>query len=180
MIMLKILQDFDPCGRKMYAFDSFQGLPDLHPKDRNGSLVEGKPGEYAASEQTFISNLKRFKVYDNKTVVISKGWFNETCPISPVQKIAFLRMDGDLYASTMDVLQGLYHRVSPGGFVYVDDYGSYTGCQRAIDEFRALNNITEEIHYVAERENKKKYYYEAAWWRKRLFDVAIPALLKTG
>ena len=172
--MLKILMDFDPCGRKMYAFDSFQGLPGLHAKDKNGQLREGIPGRYAAAFTTFISNLKQLNVYNEDKIVIAQGWFSETCPISPVQKISFLRLDGDLYTSTIDVLRALYDRVSPGGFIYVDDYGSFTGCQRAVDEFRALNNITEEIHYIIDTEKHGKYYFEAIWWRKRFYETPFP------
>ena len=57
------------------------------------------------------------------------GWFNETCSQSPVSAISLLRMDGDLFESTWDVLVALYDRVLPGGFIYVDDYGGYNGCQ---------------------------------------------------
>jgi len=176
--MLRILKDFDPCGRKHYAFDSFEGLPNVHLKDKNGLLVEGQRGDYSTTEEAFVSNLRSFDVYDNETVVISKGWFNETCPRSPVKQIAFLRLDGDLYTSTMDALQALYHKVSRGGFIYVDDYGSFTGCQRAVDEFRAENNITEEIHYILEHEGKGRVNYEGIWWRKRIHDIPIPSTLK--
>lgn len=57
-------------------------------------------------------------------------------PCLGIGRIAYLRLDGDLYSSTMEALEALYHKVSPGGFVYVDDYGSYNGCRAAVDRFR--------------------------------------------
>jgi hypothetical protein len=40
-----------------------------------------------------------------------KGWFNDTVFTAPVDRIALLRLDGDLYTSTMDVLHAFYHKV---------------------------------------------------------------------
>ena len=48
----------------------------------------------------------------------------------------------DLYASTHDALGALYPRLSPGGVVLIDDYGSFAGCAVAVDEYRAGHNIT--------------------------------------
>ena len=59
----------------------------------------------------------------------------------PTWEISFLRLDGDLYASTMDGLVMLYHKVVPGGLVYVDDYMA-PGCRRAVHEFREKHGIT--------------------------------------
>ena len=167
---MKILLDFDPCARKLYVFDSFIGFPELHPADFNGTLIKGNKGDFSSTLDTFKSNLRLFHVYNPNIIVITKGWFNETCPTSPVDKISFLRLDGDLYASTMDALNAFYHKVVPGGYIYVDDYGSYNGCKQAIDEFRLLHNIDEEIKYVIEFERKGSYRYEAIWWKKRKYE----------
>ena len=62
-----------------------------------------------------------------------------------------LRLDGDLYESTMDALVPLYDKVSGGGFVIVDDYYSCAPCGRAIDEFRATRGISTPLQKIDEQ-----------------------------
>ena len=64
--------------------------------------------------------------------------------------LAVLRLDGDLYESTMDALEALYDRVSPGGIVIVDDYGVLESCRAAVTDFRRRRGITETIYQVDE------------------------------
>jgi O-methyltransferase len=68
-----------------------------------------------------------------------------------------LRLDGDLYESTMDALVPLYDKVSPGGFVIVDDYGAWEPCRKAVDEFRHRHDITDPIIEVD---------WTGVYWRK--------------
>jgi hypothetical protein len=84
------------------------------------------------SQDLFENNLKMNNVWNDDILQISKGYFNITLPISKVQDISFLRLDGDLFISTWDALENLYHKVVPGGYIYVDDYGSFEGCRLAI------------------------------------------------
>jgi len=74
-----------------------------------------------------------------------------------------LRLDGDIYVSTVDALKNLYHKVSPGGYIYVDDFGSFSGCKAAVEEFRKQNNISEPMVPVSENADGA---YEAVWWQK--------------
>jgi hypothetical protein len=62
--------------------------------------------------------------------------------------LAVLRLDGDLYESTMDALNPLYDKVSPGGFIIVDDYLAFLPCKLAIDEFRLTHNINDKIIHI--------------------------------
>ncbi len=62
-----------------------------------------------------------------------------------------------MYESTMDALNALYDKVSPGGFVIVDDYGVLPQCKRAVTEFRESLGITDPIHEVD---------WTGAFWRK--------------
>jgi O-methyltransferase len=75
----------------------------------------------------------------------------------PIEKLAVLRIDGDLYESTIQVLEALYPKVSPGGFVIVDDYQNIAGTRQAVDDYRLQNGIMAEIHPVD---------WCAVWWRK--------------
>ena len=165
-MMMRVLMTYDECDRKLYAFDSFDGLPTPSESDRRGGGNAGKRGSYNASLNTFINNLHVLGGWDDKRIVISKGWFKDTCAVSPVSKISFLRLDGDLYSSTWDAIDALYDRVVPGGFIYVDDYASFNGCKRAIDEFRLKRKITAPMHIIPENLPRYNDRYEAVWWQK--------------
>ncbi len=65
-----------------------------------------------------------------------KGWLRDTLHTAPIRNLAILRLDGDIYESTMDALKALYAKVSPGGFVIVDDFNDFELCRRATLEFR--------------------------------------------
>jgi hypothetical protein len=79
-----------------------------------------------------------------------EGWFQETLPVckDQIEKIAILRLDADWYASTKICLEFLYDKVVPGGFVIIDDYGTYEGCKKAVDEFREKQRITAFMVHV--------------------------------
>lgn len=160
--------------RRLWAADSFQGLPAPVEQDTGGRGKTGAQGLYSTTLDTFKANLHKFKLDGHLQagrLQILQGWFNETLPAAPVERIAFLRLDGDLYVSTRDALEALYDRVSPGGLIYIDDYGAFTGCQRAVDEFRQQRGITSPLNiqpvpdllFDAPAERTR---WEAAWWIK--------------
>ncbi len=72
-----------------------------------------------------------------------EGWFKDTMPEAPVQNLSLLRLDGDYYGSTIQVLEAMYDKVSPGGFVIVDDYGAIPACRQAVEDFRTPRNISD-------------------------------------
>ena len=76
------------------------------------------------------------------------SWIGSVMPHAPMERLAILRLDGDLYESTMDALRALYDRVSEGGFVIVDDYGVFENCRTAVADFRAARGITEPIQDI--------------------------------
>jgi O-methyltransferase len=93
------------------------------------------------------ANFEKFGLLDDQ-VRFLKGWFCDTLPNAPIQRLAILRLDGDLYSSTMDALNSLYHRVSPGGYVIVDDYFSWPSCRQAVTDFLEKNHIDAEMKAV--------------------------------
>jgi len=167
-MMLKfMLEKGARCRRKLWAFDSFQGLPMPADQDQQqgGIGFVGQAGAFTTTRGQFDNNMASLLVNHtsyNDSLVVTTGWFNDTLPVSPVKRIAFLRLDGDLYVSTMDGLLALYDRVSPGGYIYVDDYLSFRGCKRAVDDFRAVKGISAPLHLIKEQNT------EAVWWRKPL------------
>jgi O-methyltransferase len=62
-------------------------------------------------------------------------------------------------------LNALYTKVVRGGFIYVDDYGAFNGCNRAVEEFRRAKGITEP--FVKVYEDASNTTFEAIWWQKR-------------
>jgi O-methyltransferase len=146
ILMRALLKKHGVVDRKVWCCDSFEGMPVPNKADR--SIDRGSDYSdrvyLAVSLEQVQANFRRFEVLDEQ-VQFLKGWFRETLPTAPIKQIALLRLDGDLYESTMDALTNLAPRVSPGGFVIVDDYNSWAGCRQAVDEYRTKHGITSKI-----------------------------------
>ena len=180
VLMLATLRDYAP-RRLLYAADSFQGLPSPTEEDAINMSAHRRwrRGQHRATLKEFNSNMRRNGMYDGdgpSRLRVLEGWFSETLPRAKIGPISFLRLDGDLYASTMDGLVHLYDKVVPGGMIYADDYMA-VGCRRALHEFRAKRGITTRMVEVWERRsnlpaslnatNNTMDLYEAVWWQKR-------------
>ena len=72
------------------------------------------------------------------------GWFSDTLPEAPFERLAILRLDGDMYQSTIEALRPLYPKLSKGGYVIIDDY-ALPGSQAAVQDYRREHGISEEI-----------------------------------
>jgi hypothetical protein len=132
--------------RKVIVADSFDGLPPPDPKypaDAGAGYHETTC--LKISQPQVQGAFERFGLLDDR-VVFLKGYFSETMkgPF-PFESIAVLRMDGDMYSSTIEVLEGLYDKVSVGGYIIIDDYHAMINCKLAVDDFRKARNITEPM-----------------------------------
>lgn len=139
--------------RKVWVADSFEGLPEpdaekfpAEAKAHHGPVMKELFNHLEASIDEVRANFAAYGLLDEQ-VVFLKGWFKDTLPSAPIGRLAILRLDGDYYESTMDALESLYDKVSPGGYVIVDDYGegTWTYCKDAVDEFRARRGITDPL-----------------------------------
>jgi hypothetical protein len=143
-------------SRKVFVADSFRGLPppdeSLYPADA-GDTHFTYP-ELAISREVVEANFRRFGLLDDRVIFI-EGWFKETLPSAPIEKLCVLRLDGDLYESTIVALDALYDKVSPGGFVIIDDY-LLAPCAKAVTDFRSKRGISEPLHDVDGA---------AVWWQ---------------
>lgn len=153
ILMRAILASRNVTDRTVWVADSFQGLPPVS-RGPDKELARQKPNfdlagrpYLAASLAEVQENFRRFGLLD-KQVRFLEGWFKDTLPIAPIDQIAVLRLDGDLYESTMDALTSLYRKVSSGGFVIVDDYHAWPTCRRAVEEFRAKSAIDDPIEEI--------------------------------
>ena len=172
ILMMRMLNKFDKCNRQFWGFDSFEGLPEPVSEDMVGNLAKGKRGRFSYGLAGVMQNFENAGVDPSApNVHIVKGFFNDTLPTSPVKDIAFLRLDGDLFVSTWDPLENLYEKVVPGGYIYVDDYGSYNGCREAVDLFRSLHRIEEPMNKIFE--DRQGNPFEAVWWQKGHFEQQI-------
>jgi O-methyltransferase len=146
--------------RTVWACDSFEGLPEADaerfPVDVPLRLHEHR--QLAVGLDQVKANFERYGLLDDQVRFVP-GWFRDTLPKLAVDigPIAVLRLDGDMYESTIDALTHLEPLVSPGGYVIVDDYHGIDACRQAVTDHRAAHGITAEIHDVD---------WTAVWWRK--------------
>ena len=146
-IFLRALQvSFHQEQRRIWLADSFEGLP-KSTAEPDLCVDLSSVTELNVSLEEVRENFAAFGLLDEQVLAL-KGWFQHTLPGAPVQQIALLRLDGDLYSSTMETLQALYDRVSPGGYVVVDDYNCFPMCKQAVDEYREAHGITAELQAV--------------------------------
>jgi len=149
IFMRAILQVHGIEDRNVWVADSFEGMPapdiEKYGADKGYDLSNY---EYLVAKLEDVkANFERFGLLDEH-VKFLKGWFRDTLPNAPINKLSILRIDGDLYESTMDVLLSLYDRVSKGGYVIIDDYYSWPPCRQAVDEFRIRRSITSELKEI--------------------------------
>lgn len=158
IFMRAVLKAYAVNDRCVWLADSFEGLPppnaQRYPQDAGSRLHDF--GELAVSQEQVQANFDRYGLLDDQ-VRFLKGWFRDTLPAAPIDRLALLRLDGDMYESTMDALTHLYPKLSLGGFVIVDDYGPVPGCYRAIQDFRRMHHITDEIRSID---------WSAVYWRR--------------
>jgi hypothetical protein len=144
--------------RKVYVADSFQGVPPpniaLFPQDAESTFHT--MGGLAVSVEQVRSNFSRYGLLDDQVVFV-EGFFSDTLPRLQSRSFAVIRLDGDMYESTLVALKSLYPQLSPGGFVIIDDYGGIAQCREAVHDFRSANKIEDEI---------KQIDWTGVWWQR--------------
>ncbi len=161
---------YSPSPRNIHLFDAFQEIcePDA-TVDGERAVREvkkwangGSSGKLESIQGVYDSfggpgsldeNRKLLETivgYDPQFLKYHKGWFQETLPrdADSIGDIAILRLDGDWYASTKICLEYLYDKVVPGGFVIIDDYGTYEGCRKAVDEFLREKGLSVYLNHI--------------------------------
>ena len=146
ILMRGILAAWADRGRRVWVADSFQGVPppdaDRYPADRNVRLDGIATLE--VSMESVQDNFARYGLLDEQ-VAFLPGWFKDTLSAAPIESLAVMRLDGDLYESTMDALVALYPKLSVGGYVIVDDYGGIEACRQAVTDYREAEGIAEPV-----------------------------------
>jgi O-methyltransferase len=126
--------------RLLWLFDSFAGLPPPGPRDGTTENKYYFPGLNEGSIEKVEKAFRKLSL-PMDSVKIFPGWFENTLTKAEIDRIAILHVDADWYSSVMSVLQAFYKKVVPGGFVVLDDYGYWEGCNRAFEDFVSQNKI---------------------------------------
>ncbi|TMK89080.1 MAG: macrocin O-methyltransferase [Actinobacteria bacterium] len=148
IFMRAVLATLGDTRRTVWVADSFEGLP---RPDASYTADEGDEhwtySELAVSVEVVKANFAKYGFLDDQ-VRFLPGWFEETLPNAPISALAVLRLDGDMYSSTMQSLDALYPKLSEGGFAIIDDYGNLEPCRQAVDDYRAAHGIREPIERI--------------------------------
>ena len=155
--MRAILKAHGDSDRTVWVADSFEGLPEYDGRfDADAGDQHHTRAELAISVDDVRDNFRRYDLLDDQ-VQFLVGFFDQTLAAAPIEAISLLRLDGDMYSSTMDALDALYAKVSPGGYVVVDDFGAVPACAQAINDFRAAHGIEDPMTEID---------WASVYWRK--------------
>ena len=150
ILMRAVLKAYADESRAVWVADSFQGLPrpdaEHYPADRGDRHHNAR--NLAVSLEAVKQNFSKYSLLDER-VRFLPGWFRDSLPSAPIQRLALMRLDGDMYQSTFEALDCLYPKLSIGGYVIVDDYGNERlPCRQAVDDYRTMHGISEPIEPI--------------------------------
>ena len=120
-------------------------------------MKNNKRFDYAVSLEEVKNNFIKYNLFDDNIIFVN-GYFEDTMKDIQINKILMLRLDSDMYTSTIVVLEELYDKVSQNGVIIIDDYHwNIAGCGNAVNDFRGKRNITSKINFS---------YGHCVWWIK--------------
>jgi O-methyltransferase len=149
IFMRAILKVHGVTDRLVWVADSFAGLPppDLARYLLDRGITLHQFPQLAITLERVRDNFRRYGLLDEQ-VRFLKGWFRDTLTHAPIERLAVLRLDGDLYESTIQALETLYDKLSAGGYVIVDDYGNVAACRQAVHDLRERRGINDPIRPI--------------------------------
>jgi len=145
VLLAWVIRNYSRTERKVYAFDTYEGLPapdavDTHAGQNANKLGWGR-GTCAAPIASLLTIATQVGVRDIVKPV--KGLFEHTLPatVPSITAISLLHLDGDWYRSTMEILENCYEKVSHNGYIQIDDFGYWAGCSKAVKDFEQARNL---------------------------------------
>jgi O-methyltransferase len=157
ILMRGVLKAHGVTDRVVWACDSFEGLPAPNPSyPADAGAIWHWWKALSISLEEVQDNFARYGLLD-ENVRFVKGWFEDTLPTLEDRRWAVIRLDGDMYESTMTALTHLYQNLSPGGYLIIDDYSTVPACRRAVHDYRDEHGVTEPI---------KAIDWMGAYWRR--------------
>jgi predicted SAM-dependent methyltransferase len=151
-LLAYVIKHYSKSARKLYSFDSFEGMPEPSSADTHSGLAANETGwgtgTCSAPEESLMKICGELNVSD--IVIPVKGYFQDTLPAmkNEIGNIAMLHMDGDWYESTKSILDNIYDHVVQNAAVQVDDFGFWEGCRKAIEEFQEAKKIHFDINVI--------------------------------
>ena len=144
--------------RLVWAADSFEGYPapTANSSQDDKDLYEER-AYFHVTRSEFEQNLERYGVHGPELRVL-EGYFDKSLPAAPIERLALIRIDIDGYEGVRAILENLYPKLVPGGFVVVDDYLAI-GARRAIDEYIAKHRLENELHTIPQKTLAKGMYF---------------------
>ena len=149
IFMRAVLKAYGVTDRTVWVADSFRGLPEPDPErypvdagDRLHTFAK-----LAVPVEVVRENFRKYGLLDDQMRFV-EGWFRDTLPQVPIERLALIRLDGDMYESTWVALESLYPKLADGGYLIVDDYGAVEGCPQAVNDFRKLHHISEAMQPI--------------------------------
>jgi hypothetical protein len=158
IFMRALLAAHSADDRIVFAADSFEGLP---PPDGTNYPIDAGHNFHlipflSVPLDQVKSNFAKFGLLDEQVQFV-EGWFSDTLPSLSDHMWSVIRLDADLYESTINALDNLYPNLSAGGYLIVDDYGSVEPCRQAVEDYRQAHGIADTIEMVDS---------ECIYWRK--------------
>lgn len=160
MLIAKMLSNRNIIDRKIYLYDTFEGMPeptinDIDYSGNNASklLMENESNKegsvWCFADLSDVQNNLRLTNFPERNLVYIKGKVEDTIPkIIPKENIALLRLDTDWYESTKHELTFLFPKLEVNGVLIIDDYGHWQGCKIAVDEYLNENNVSMLLNII--------------------------------
>ena len=158
ILMKGILHSNLDTRRKVYVANSFAGLPPPDPVKYKDPADDPhhKLKEFVVPVEQVKKNFQAYDLLDDNVIFV-EGFFEDTLPKLETSALSLIRLDGDMYGSTIVALQNLYPKLSRGGYIVIDDYGALLGCRQAVIDYRSEHGIAEPMVEID---------WTGVWWRK--------------
>ena len=160
IILFKLISNLLNLNKEIYAFDTFEGMPEPGEKDFDLKNINAKTtfDKYKNKDIKWCystldevkSNIKSFDANYNETFNFIKGKVEETLNDEKnlPNKISLLRLDTDFFESTKKELEVLFPKLVSGGILIIDDYGHWKGAKKAVDEYFELDKNFLWLHRI--------------------------------
>jgi len=141
---LRMMLDNKLSHKKLYVYDSFEGLPELSDYEKNTGW---KSGTLKTTQDVLIANFEQNGLVPP---IITKGWFSNIGPKDLPDSISFGFLDGDFYDSIFDSLSLVYPRLSVGGCIVFHDYErpDLPGVKAAVETYISKQNINSDRYVL--------------------------------
>lgn len=129
----------NPFSKKIIGFDTFGKFPETSfqedEKARNQFIDSA--GDDSISKEQLLEILNNKGL--NRHIDLVEGDITETVPKyvkeNPELKISLLNLDTDIYEPAVTILEHLYPKITKGGILMLDDYGTHPGETKAVDDY---------------------------------------------